>query len=126
MVAELAQKTCIKLWQTTQKLHIVNPTPYIRCIVHTESIDMVRRYTHVLPLPTDEEGELYQSDLLIASSEGMEDTVCELDQKEVVTDLIEVVADALLALPPRRNFAMTCYLLGHSERVSDILWIVRR
>jgi DNA-directed RNA polymerase specialized sigma24 family protein len=108
VVGELAQKTCIKLWQTTQKQRIVNPKPYIRCIVHTESIDMVRSYTHVLPLPTDEESELYQSNLLIASSEGVEDPACELEQKEVAADLIEEVADALLALPPRQNFAMTC------------------
>jgi DNA-directed RNA polymerase specialized sigma24 family protein len=116
VVDELAQKTRIKLWQATQKQHIVNPKPYIRCIIRTESIDMIRSYTHALPLPTDEDGELYQGNLLILPSEGMDDPACELEHKEVTTDLIEAVADALLTLPPRQNFAMTCYLL---ERVSD-------
>jgi DNA-directed RNA polymerase specialized sigma24 family protein len=117
VVDELAQKTRIKLWQATRKQHIINPGPYIKCIIRTESIDMMRSYKHVLPLPADEDGELYQGDLLVSPSEGMDDPASELEQKEAATDLIEVVADILLALPPRQNFAMTCYLL---ERVSDI------
>jgi DNA-directed RNA polymerase specialized sigma24 family protein len=118
VVDELAQKTRIKLWQITQKQHIVNPKPYISCIIRTESIDMMRSYRHALPLPTDEDGELYQGNLLIVLSEGMDDPACELEQKEAATDLIEAVADALLELPPRQNFAMTCSLL---ERACDVL-----
>lgn len=116
VVDELAQRTRIKLWQAIQRQYIVNPRPYIKCIIRTESIDMMRSYKDVLPLPTDEDGELYQGNLLISPSEGMDDPACELEQKEAATDLIEAVADTLRALPPRQHFAMTCYLL---ERVCD-------
>lgn len=116
VVDELAQRTRIKLWQAIQKQCIVNPRPYIRCIIRTESIDMMRSYKHVLPLPTDEDGELYQGDLLVSPSEGMDDPAYELEQKEAATDLIEAVADTVRVLPPRQHFAMTCYLL---ERVYD-------
>jgi len=116
VVDELAQKTRIKLWQATQRQRIKNPRHYIRCIIRTESIDMVRSYKHILPLPTDEDGELYQGDLLVSASEGMDDPAREFEQKEAATDLIEAVADTLRTLPPRQNFAMTCYLL---ERVCD-------
>lgn len=122
VVDELAQKTRIKLWQTIQRQHIVNPKPYIKCIIRTESIDMLRSHKQVLPLPIDEVGELYQGDLLISPSEEMDDPACELEQKEAATDLIEAVADALLALPPRQNFAMSCYLV---ERVSDVLLLTK-
>jgi DNA-directed RNA polymerase specialized sigma24 family protein len=122
VVDELAQRTRIKLWQATQRQHIENPRPYIRCIIRTESIDMMRSYKHVLPLPTDEDGELYQGNLLVSPSEGMDDPACELEQKEAATDLIEAVADTLRELPPRQHFAMTCYLL---ERVCDIRQFTR-
>ncbi|HEX6556093.1 MAG TPA: sigma-70 family RNA polymerase sigma factor [Ktedonobacteraceae bacterium] len=122
VVDELAQRTRIKLWQATQRQHIKNPRPYIRCIIRTESIDMMRSYKHVLPLPTDEDGELYQGDLLVSPSEGMDDPASELEQKEAATDLIEAIADTLRALPPRQHFAMTCYLL---ERVSDIRQFIK-
>ena len=122
VVDELAQKTRIKLWQASQKQHIENPRPYIRCIIRTESIDMMRRYTPALPLPADEDGELYQGNLLLSVSEGMDDPACEFEQEEAATDLIETVADALLALPPRQHFAMTCFLL---EQACDVARLIK-
>jgi DNA-directed RNA polymerase specialized sigma24 family protein len=118
VVDELAQRTLIKLWKTTQKRRIVNTELYIRRIMHNESIDVMRSNMHALPLLTDEDGELYQGNPLILPGEGIDDRARELEHKEVVAGLIEEAADALLTLSPRQNFAMICHLL---DRVDDLL-----
>src|SRR5256885_16695694 len=61
-IHELAQRSRIKLWRALQKRHITHLKAYIRRIVHSESMDMVRSYKPDLPLPVDEDGELYQGD----------------------------------------------------------------
>ena len=69
LVDELAQEARIKFWQTTQKKQLTNPRPYIKCIVRSESIDMIRRYKRMFPLPVDEDGELWAPDgTLVAHS----------------------------------------------------------
>src|SRR5947199_6526549 len=71
-IQELAQRSRIKLWRALQKRHITHLKPYIRLIVRSESIDMVRSYKPYLPLPIDEDGELYQGNVLVTPSEGMQ------------------------------------------------------
>lgn len=62
-IQELAQKSRIKLWKALQQRHITHIEAYIRCIVHSASIDMIRNSKSDLPLPLDEEGELYQGNV---------------------------------------------------------------
>jgi DNA-directed RNA polymerase specialized sigma24 family protein len=72
-VDEIVQNTRIKLWQALQRRKIINIEAYVRCIVHTECINMVRGYRLTFPLPINEEGELYQGKVLAAASQGMRD-----------------------------------------------------
>jgi DNA-directed RNA polymerase specialized sigma24 family protein len=120
-IDELAQNTRIKLWIASEKKRITNLKAYIRCIIRTQSVNMVREHQPVLPLPTDEEGELYQGNLLVTPSEGMRDPVEELEQEEMIADYIAEAVDEVLKLPPRQQLSMICSL---KEEVDDLLLIV--
>lgn len=120
-IDELAQNSRIKLWITSQKYQIINLKAYIRCIVRTQSVNMVREHQSVLPLPTDEEGELYQGNLLVTPSEGMRDPVEELEQEETITECITNTIDEVLKLPPRQQLSMIYSL---KEDLDDLLLLV--
>src|SRR5947209_7360266 len=95
LVDELAQEARIKFWQTTQKKHLTNPRPYIKCIVRSESIDMIRRYKRMFPLPVDEDGELHQGDLMVTPGEGMQDPADEFEREELSTECLTEAAKVI-------------------------------
>ena len=116
---ELVQRVRIKFWHTLCDKRIDYPRTYIKRIVHSEFIDMVRRLKpqHTLALPVDEEGELYQGDMLIAPGEGMNDPASEYEEQMAVTSRIKELVDAVLQLPERQQRAIICTL---RDRVDDI------
>ncbi len=116
-IQELAQRARIKLWRALQKRNITHLKAYIRCIVHSESIDMIRSSKSELPLPLDEEGELYQGNVLVMFSEGMQDPLYELEQKEIAAEYITQVVDMLHSLPPCQRKIMICSL---KEQLDDV------
>jgi DNA-directed RNA polymerase specialized sigma24 family protein len=116
-IQELAQRSRLKLWRTLQKRHIAHIKAYIRCIVHSVSMDMVRRYKPNLPLPVDEDGELYRGDVLVAPSEGMQDPLYELEQKEMAEEYITQAVDLLRSLPPCQQQVMICSLKDQLDNV---------
>ncbi len=119
-IQELAQRSRIKLWKALQHRHIRHIKAYIRCIVHSASVDMVRNYKPDLPLPLDEEGELYQGNVLVAFSEGMQDPLYELEQKETVAEYIMQVVGVLHSLPPCQRKIMICSLKEQLDDVSTL------
>jgi DNA-directed RNA polymerase specialized sigma24 family protein len=121
-IQELAQRSRIKLWRTLQKNRITYIKAYIRCIVHSASMDMVRGYKPDLPLPLDEEGEIYQGNVLVTPSEGMQDPLYELEQKERVSEYIMQVVDVLRSLPPCQRRVMICSL---KEQLDDVLTLAQ-
>src|SRR5947209_19620962 len=91
-VDEIVQNTRIKLWQALQRREIINLEAYIRCIIHTECVNRVRGYRHMLPLPLNEEGELYQGKVLVGASQGMRDPAYEIESREALADwMMEIV-----------------------------------
>jgi DNA-directed RNA polymerase specialized sigma24 family protein len=120
-IDELAQNSRIQLWIASQKNQITSLKAYIRCIVRTQSVNMVREHQSVLPLPTDEEGELYQGNLLVTPSEGMRDPVEELEQEETIAEYITKTIDEVLKLPPRQQLSMIGSL---REELDDLLLLV--
>ena len=120
-IDELAQNSRIKLWIAYQKKQITSLKAYIRCIVRTQAVNMVREHQSVLPLPADEEGELYQGNLLVTPSEGMRNPVEELEQEEMIADYIAKTVDEVLKLPPRQQLSMICSL---KEELDDFLLLV--
>lgn len=121
-INELAQRSRIKLWRTLQKRPITHIRAYIRCIVHSETIDMARSYKPSLPLPVDEDGELYQGDVIVTASEGMQDPLYELEQKEMTAEYITQTVEMLRSLPPRQRQAMICSL---KDQLDDVLTLTR-
>ncbi len=121
-IQELAQRSRIKLWRTLQKSRIIHIKAYIRCIVHSVSMDMIRGDKPDLPLPLDEEGELYQGNVLVTPSEGMQDPLYELEQKERVAEYITQVADVLRSLPLCQRRVMICSL---KDQLDDVLTLAQ-
>src|SRR5258708_12330653 len=64
-IDELAQRVRIKLWQALQKRHIENPQAYIHCIVHNESISMLRQQRQPDSFKLTQKGEVYQGQLIV-------------------------------------------------------------
>ncbi len=120
-IDEIVQNTRIKLWLALQKGPITNPKAYIRRVVYTESVDMVRRYKHAHPLPINDEGELNQGNVIVISSEGMQDPADEIEQEETLADFTSKMADGVLSLPPRQQQAMVFML---KEAVTNIIPVV--
>ena len=119
-IHELAQRSRIKLWRALQKNRITNIKPYIKCIVRSESVDMVRRYKPHLPLPVDEDGELFQGNALLAPGEGMQDPLYELEQKEMAEEYITQAVDVLRSFPPCQRQVMICSLKDQVDDVSTL------
>jgi DNA-directed RNA polymerase specialized sigma24 family protein len=117
-IHELAQRSRIKLWRMLQTRHITHIKAYIRCIVYSESMDMIRRYKPNLPLPIDEEGELYQGKVLVALGEGMHDPLFELENKEMAAEYIMYTVDVLRSLPHCQKQVMICSL---RDQLDDVL-----
>src|SRR6266700_2232837 len=115
-IDELAQNIRIKLWCALQKTQIIDLQAYIRCIAYTESVNLVRKRKFIVPLPEDKDGELFQGDVLVMPSEGMQDPSWEFEQKELMTEYMNKIVDAVVMLPPRQQEAMICSL---NDQIDD-------
>ncbi len=118
---DLIQRVRIKVWRALQKGTINNPGAYIQRVVDTVNIDAARHYRLVLPLMWDEEGELYQGNLLIMPGKGMQDPADELEQKEDEIEVLQRLVAAVSALPPRQQYATICAL---KNRFDDLRKLV--
>jgi len=116
---ELTQRVRIKFWHALEDKHIEYPRTYIKRIVHSEFIDLVRRLKpqYTQDLPVDEEGELYQGRMLVSTSAGMADPSVEYEEQFEASSRIEEVVDAVLHLPERQQHAMICDM---RDRVDDL------
>jgi DNA-directed RNA polymerase specialized sigma24 family protein len=120
---ELAQRSRIKLWQALQQRPITNPGAYICRIVRTELVSMIRQQLRAVPLSLNEEGEMFQGQVLVERSEGMNDPAFEAEQLETIDQYISLVACAVAKLPPRQQRAMICSLkerLGNFQSFTEI------
>lgn len=120
-IDELAQKSRIKFWLASKKRQIIHPKAYIRCIVQTEIVDILRQHKPTLPLPTDEDGELYQGDLLVTPSEGMQDPLDEFEHEEMTVELINKAVDDMLKLPACQQRAMIASL---KDQIDNVLLLI--
>jgi DNA-directed RNA polymerase specialized sigma24 family protein len=122
-INELVQRSRIKFWLALKRRPIRSPKAYIRRIVHSEAVDMVRQKPRAIPLTLDEEGELYQGWLLVEKSEGMNDPAIEAEQLETTDHYISSVVSAAMQLSPRQQEAMICWLkerLGDSKHFTEV------
>ncbi len=121
-IDDLAQQVRIKFWHALEEKEITYPKAYIRRIVNSEIVDMMRRLK--LPpvaLPEDEEGEIYAGKVLVTPSEEMADPAEVVEQQEAVTCRMREVAGAVVKLPVRQQHAMICTL---RDRVDNLLLLM--
>ncbi len=121
-IDELVQCVRIKFWQALEeKRQIEYSRAYIKRIVYSEFIDMLRRKKpqRSLPLPVDEEGELYQGNMLITSSEGMADPAEVVEQQVEAEICMSEVVDAVIRLPERQQRVMVCSLRDRVDNLTQ-------
>jgi DNA-directed RNA polymerase specialized sigma24 family protein len=111
---EIIQRVRIKFWQALEKRDIHYPHAYIKLIIQSEFIDMRRRKKGYSSLPIDE--ELIQAEVEIAG-QGMTDPAETMMQQMDTSICLKELIQAVLALPPRQQYAMICSL---KDRVDDL------
>ncbi len=109
-IDEIAQRVRIKFWKALLVKKINHHRAYIRSIVGNEFNDLGRKRKAPLPLPTDEDGELYMGNVLLSESEGIADPAVEFSKEEAMDNLMELTARVVTDLPPRMQRAMICHL----------------
>jgi DNA-directed RNA polymerase specialized sigma24 family protein len=120
-IDDLAQTIRLKLWLALQKHEVHNIPAYIKGIVHNEVIDMVRQHKPVEPLITNDEGELYQPQTMIASGQRVQDPSEEIEQEEMLKSYASKLTEHVPKLPPQQQRAMICAL---KDQVADLLPLV--
>lgn len=117
-IEDLIQKVRIKLWLMLRKQTIVNHKAYIRCIVYTEVIDLVRRYQSnqsAHPLLMDEDSCEIQGSVI---GEELRSPELEVEHEEAYKDFMTETVEAVQKLPPRQQYAMICSL---KDKLDDVL-----
>ncbi len=109
-INDLTQMALIVLWQKliSEKIQITSPNAYIRYIVRSQCIDLIRRRQRkpISSVSIDQDGELRQGSAMLMQSEGLHDPAFEYDRKELIVEII----DDVMKLPPHQRLAMICLL----------------
>lgn len=124
---ELAQRVRLKLWHALEKRQILNYRTYIRQVVQNEFIDMIRGRKWTYPLPLDKEGELPTDGTLnpfLLSSEKEPSTI--IIQKEMFTEHLTKIAQAIIALPPQQKKVMMCLLRDEVDDLHQLCTVFRK
>jgi DNA-directed RNA polymerase specialized sigma24 family protein len=109
-IDEIIQWVRIKFWRALLSKHIEHHRAYIRSIVSNEFNDLGRRRKAPLPLPTDEDGELYMGNVLLSESNELADPAVSFEKEEATDDLLKLTAGVVTDLPPRMKLAMINHL----------------
>ena len=108
-INDLAQTALIAYWKVlSNNGYIISPKAYLNSTIRSRLIDLMRQRKHktYLSLPVDEDGELYQGDVMLVPGEGMQDPALQFEQKEFIA---EVITD-VMNLPWCQRRAMVCML----------------
>ena len=109
-IDEIVQKVRINFWQALLKKEIEHHRAYLRSIVSNVFNDLGRRRKAPLPLPIDEDGELYMGNVLLSESNELVDPATAFEREEVLDNLMELTAQVVHDLPPRMKLAMINHL----------------
>lgn len=120
-IDDLVQITRINLWFALQKQDVRNMGAFIRRIVHNEAINMVRQYKPILPLITNDEGELYQEHSIVACGQEIQDPLEKIEEEEMLSFYSSKLTANVPKLPPQQQRAMICAL---KDQISDLLPLV--
>ena len=114
-IDEIIQRVRIKFWHILEKDSIRSPRAYVRSIIYSEIIDMLRRKRAMQPLPTGESEEYHAEFGSIADPE--DEVLQQMEGESLLNEVIERV----LELPPRQKQAMICQL---QDQVDDLVELI--
>ncbi len=117
-IDEIIQRVRIKFWKALLTKEIEYHKAYIRSIVSNEFNDIGRRRKAPLPLPTDEDGELYMGNVLLSESRELADPAVAFEEEEAMDDLMELTARVVTNLPSRMKHAMINHL---KDKVDNLI-----
>lgn len=120
-IDDLSEDALIKFWLTLEKTSINNYKAYLRRIVYSCMMDMLRKRKLEYELPINEDGELLQGNILITPGAGIRDAESEYLEQEMLTDWLTSVAEVTTTLPAKQYQATVCSL---KERVDDLLLLI--
>lgn len=112
---EIIQRVRIKFWHMLERDSIRCPRAYVRSIICSEIIDMLRRKKAIQSLPTGENEEYHGEFGSIADPE--DEVLQQMEGESLLNEVIERV----LALPPRQKQAMICQL---QDQVDDLVKLI--
>ena len=121
-IDEIIQRVRIKFWQALQRKKIEHHRAYLRSIVSNEFNDIGRRRKSPLPLPTDEDGELYMGNVLLSESTELADPASVFEREEVLDNLIDLTAQVVHDLPTRMKLAMINHL---KDQVDNLILLTK-
>ena len=117
-IDEIIQRVRIKFWKALLTKEIEYHKAYIRSIVSNEFNDIGRRRKAPLPLPIDEDGELYMGNVLLSESRELADPAVAFEKEEEMDDLMELTAHMVTDLPSRMKHAMINHL---KDKVDNLI-----
>jgi RNA polymerase sigma factor (sigma-70 family) len=115
-IDDLIQLSRIKLWQAARARPIINPRAYIRCVVKSAYVEIMRQKKTGEALPVNEEGELVNGQPLFGPGEEMRDPLEVVEAREALKERLNNLVDGAITLPPRQRKAFICRL---KDRVDD-------
>jgi RNA polymerase sigma factor (sigma-70 family) len=120
---DVAQEAFIKLLLIVDKQPIKSPKAYIRRIVHTVVVDMVRKFKshQYQTVSVDGEGEIQEGCLIVTPSAELDNPETILEEKEAVDELMKELMEAIADFHPRQMHATVCTL---RDRVDDLIQLV--
>lgn len=114
---EISQNVRIKLWRALEMRVISYPYAYVRTIIKNTFNDLGRECLPPEQVSLDEYGEVSHGSVLVHLSEGWENPEQVVEQKEALTNWLEIASAAILLLPPRQQISMVCSLFQHIDDV---------
>jgi DNA-directed RNA polymerase specialized sigma24 family protein len=121
-VDDLIQLSRIKLWQAASARPIINLKAYIRCIVKSAYVEIMRQKRAGDQLLMSEEGELLCGQILFEPGEEAHDPLEVIEAREALKERLNLLVDIIIALPPRQRRGFVCRL---KDRVDDPSLLVK-
>src|SRR5207302_1931096 len=68
---------------------------------------------------------LYQGDIMITPSEGLQDPALEIEQEEAINGYMKDIVEVILILPPCQQHAMICSLKDQLDSMSLVIEVLK-
>jgi DNA-directed RNA polymerase specialized sigma24 family protein len=120
-IDEIAQMARIKLNSALGKGPIGNLAAYVKKIVHSQRIDLLRKYRYTLPIIINDDGEIQQQGKVMFLCSRSLDLEQEFEQQEQLAYIVDKMVEDILKLPRKQQYAFICLLKDHASETLPLL-----